>query len=80
MRYTEDKTFTLRIDLIAEFPEDYEGELDGFEWHARWEREVRPSLVDAVLRALAKEGWRVTPVNRGTPEAELFEVRVEPIL
>jgi hypothetical protein len=78
MRYTEEKSFTVRVDLVAEFPDDYEGELDGYEWHAQWDRTVRPALVDAVLRALAVKGWRVTPVSRGASASEVLEVRVSP--
>ena len=32
MNYVEEREFTLRFELRCEFPEDYEGDADGYEW------------------------------------------------
>ena len=32
MNYVEQRDFTLRFELRCEFPEDYDGDADGFEW------------------------------------------------
>ena len=32
--FEEEKTFTLRFNLVAGFPEDYDGDDDGYAWAA----------------------------------------------
>ncbi|HEU4407417.1 MAG TPA: hypothetical protein VFS43_19280 [Polyangiaceae bacterium] len=80
--YREGKTFTIRIELEATFPDEYEGDDDGGEWLRRWSREVRPEVVRAVLAALAGGGprYRVTPQSRGKSADDEVEigVRFEP--
>jgi hypothetical protein len=74
MKYVEEKTFTLRLELHREFPDDYEGEEDGYEWAA-----VVPALAAEVVQAAAaaarRAGWTVRPSNRGRPAEE--EVTLE---
>jgi hypothetical protein len=65
MPYVEEREFTLRLELSCEFPDDYQGELDGYEWA----REV-PAIASEILRAAVQAigrhpGWRVHPRNRG---------------
>ena len=81
MPYREERSYRVEIVLSAEFAEDYEGEEDGYEWHERFERMVRPRLVRAVLESLASDpGWRVTPVTRGSSSSDVLEIRVERIV
>jgi hypothetical protein len=81
MTYREERNYRVEIVLSAEFGEDYEGEEDGYAWHARFDRVVRPRVVRAVLEALASDpGWRVVPASRGANASDAFEVRVERVV
>ena len=40
--FEEEKTFILRFNLVAEFPEDYEGDDDGYAWLHDWETRIKP--------------------------------------
>lgn len=65
MPYVEEREFTLRFELRCVFPDDYQGEQDGFEWAS----EV-PGLASDILRAAVstigrRPGWRIHPANRG---------------
>ncbi|MES1209621.1 MAG: hypothetical protein ABUS79_27100 [Pseudomonadota bacterium] len=70
MPYIEQRDFTLRIELRREFPENYEGEDDGYVWMEA----VEPALAEIVRAAagiLAQRGaFRVHPANRGRPAEE----------
>ncbi len=70
MPYTEQRDFTLRIDLRREFPENYEGEEDGY----AWVEDVQPALAEIVRAAAAilaqRAGFRVHPANRGRAAEE----------
>jgi hypothetical protein len=83
--YRETKTFVIRIELEAEFADDYAGDDDGGEWLRRWMSETRPEVVAAVMRALAADRrFRITPQSRGKhPEDEVeigvsLRVRTDP--
>jgi hypothetical protein len=81
MTYREERTYRVEIVLSAEFGEDYEGDEDGYAWHARFDRVVRPRVVRAVLEALASDpGWRVVPASRGANASDALEVRVERVV
>lgn len=76
--YREERTYTIELRLSATFPEDYEGEEDGFEWHAHFDRVVRPRVARAVIEALRSDpGWKITPTNRGESESDRLELTVE---
>jgi hypothetical protein len=80
-RYREEKSYTIRLHLVAEFPDDYEGEEDGYEWHAHFDRTVRPRIARAIVDAfLCEPGWKVTPVARGADDHEELEFLVERIV
>lgn len=69
MKYVEERTFTLRLEVRCEFPDDYEGEEDGYEWA----KEIPALAAEAVQAAVAagkKSGWTVRPANRGRPSDE----------
>jgi len=81
MTYREERSYRVEIVLSAEFGEDYEGDDDGYAWHARFDRVVRPRVVRAVLEALASDpGWRVVPASRGASASDALEVRVERVV
>jgi hypothetical protein len=50
--HREEKTFTITLNLSADFADDYTGEDDGFVWHERFQQMVRPQLVAAIYDAL----------------------------
>lgn len=78
MRYIERRELVIRLHLSAEFPADYEGEDDGYEWYRSFDERVRPELVRELLRVLASQrGYRITPVNRGLDMHEELEIKVE---
>jgi hypothetical protein len=65
MPYVEEREFTLRFELRCQFPDDYQGELDGYEWAAEF-----PGIASDILRAAVqvigrRPGWRIHPANRG---------------
>ena len=79
--HREEGALTIRIELSAEFGEDYEGDDDGNAWLERFRREVQPNVVRAVFDALrADKKLTVIPVSRGrSPDENVdVEVRFEP--
>jgi hypothetical protein len=64
--HREEGALTIRVELSAEFGEDYEGDDDGNVWLERFRREVQPSVVRALFDALrADRMFDVIPVSRG---------------
>ena len=49
MPYVEEREFTLRFEVRCEFPEDYEGEEDGYEWF----KAFPPVAAEAVRQVVA---------------------------
>ena len=73
MTHREEKTFTITLNLSAEFADDYTGDDDGFAWHERFQQTVRPALVAAVYDALRLHPrFRAVSAPRGRdPESAL---------
>jgi len=69
MKYVEERTFTLRLELRREFPDDYQGEEDGYEWAAALPA-LSAALVQAASAAARNGGWSVRASNRGRPAEE----------
>jgi hypothetical protein len=65
--YVEEKEFTLRLQVRRVFPENYEGEADGYAW---WEEFPASEIVRAAVQAAAKAGYGARPANRGRPADE----------
>jgi len=57
--------FTLRFELQCEFPDDYQGEADGFKWFEEFPGMAAEILRAAVATVSARPGWKVRPKNRG---------------
>ena len=79
--HREEGSFTVRIELSAEFGEAYEGDEDGNAWLLRWRERVQPRLARAIFEQLRGEpGFTAVPVSRGkNPEEELeIAVRFQP--
>ncbi|HTA92309.1 MAG TPA: hypothetical protein VK745_22180 [Polyangiaceae bacterium] len=73
MTHREEKTFSISLHLSADFGDDYTGDDDGFAWHERFQRSVRPQLVAAVYDALrADPKFHAVAAPRGRdPEVAL---------
>lgn len=72
MNYSEEKEFTVRLVMRCNFPDDYEGELDGYAW-AEEVPAVAGEVVRAVIGVLGKHrAWKLHGGNRGrSPEDEV---------
>jgi hypothetical protein len=70
MNYVEQREFTLRFDLRCEFPENYEGDADGFEWLKDFPAMAGVILQSATALIRKRQGWDVRPTNRGRPTDE----------
>jgi hypothetical protein len=70
--HAEEREFTVRVVFRCEFPEDYEGDLDGYEW-AKDVPAVAADVVRAAALALRnRPGWTLTTSNRGrSPDDEV---------
>lgn len=78
MKHREEGTFTIRIDLLAEFDEDYEGDDDGYAWLESWKRNVKPRVVRALFEALRSDpAFDTIPVSRGRSPDENVDVEVK---
>ncbi len=79
--HREEASFVVRIELSAEFDDDYEGDDDGYAWLEAWRARVQPRLARAVFEQLrAEPGFSAVPASRGkSPDDELeIAVRFEP--
>ena len=78
MRYVEERDFTLRLDLRCEFPEQYEGEHDGYAWLREFHDQIVPGLVRAAVGVIRQHpGWTVRPGNRGRSSEDEISLVVE---
>jgi hypothetical protein len=68
--YVEQCEFTLRFDLRCKFPENYEGDADGFEWVKTFPAIAREIVHSAAAIIRRNPGWNVRPANRGRPVDE----------
>jgi hypothetical protein len=76
MKYVEERTFTIRLELRAEFPDDYDGEEDGYEW-AQQIAPIAAEVMQAAATAARRGGWTVRAGNRGRPADEEVTLIVE---
>jgi hypothetical protein len=77
----EEAAFVVRLELSADFDEDYEGDDDGYAWLEAWRARVRPRLVRALFEQLrAESDFSAIAAPRGkNPDDELeISVRFEP--
>lgn len=78
MRYVEERDFTLRFDLRCEFPEEYDGEADGYAWLREFQDRIAPRLVQAAVGVIRQHpGWTVRLGNRGRPAEDEVTLVVE---
>jgi hypothetical protein len=76
--HREEGRFVVRIELSAEFGEDYEGDDDGYAWLEAWRARVQPRLVRAVFEQLrAEPGFSAVPASRGKNPEDEIEIAVQ---
>ena len=69
--------FVVRVELSADFDEDYQGDEDGYAWLEAWRARVQPRLVRAVFEQLrAEPHFTVVPASRGKNPDEELEIAV----
>lgn len=71
--FQEEKTFTFRFNLEANFPEAYDGDEDNWAWLREWEQQIKPDLLKLIFDSLRRHrSWTVHVRNRGrSPEDEI---------
>jgi hypothetical protein len=75
--HREEGRFVVRLELSAEFDEDYEGDDDGYAWLARWRSQVQGRLARAIFDVLrADPAFDAIPASRGGNPDEELEIRV----
>ena len=80
MKYVEEREFVLRLELRCPFPDDYEGDEDGYVWAEAF-APIATEIVQAAAAAVrARPGWRVRTGNRGRPVEEEITLIVERVL
>ena len=80
MKYVEEREFVLRLELRCPFPDDYDGDEDGYVWAESF-APIAAEIVQAATAALrARSGWRVRSGNRGRPVEEEVTLIVERVL
>jgi hypothetical protein len=70
MSYVEEREFVLRFELRCPFPDDYDGDDDGYAWVESF-RPLAAEIVQAAVAVVGRRpGWRVRPANRGRPSED----------
>ena len=78
MSVSEEKEFVLRFSLSARFAEQEDSEEDGYAWVRRWEEQVKPAVLRAVVRELqTQRGFGFHVRNRGLAQTEEVELVLE---
>jgi hypothetical protein len=80
MDHVEEREFVLRLELRCPFPEDYDGDEDGFVWAESF-APIAAEIVKAASAAIrARPGWKVRAGNRGRPVEEEITLLVERVV
>jgi hypothetical protein len=75
--HREEQSFSIELHLVAEFPDDYEGDDDGYVWLERFGRELRPELARALFAAVSQiPGWTAVAAPRGRDPARALEIEI----
>ena len=73
--FQEEKTFHIRFNLEAKFPEDYDGDEDDYAWMRDWEIRVKPDLLKVIYNELRRyPSWSTHVRNRGMATTEEVEI------
>lgn len=55
MPHREERSFSIELNLSAEFDDAYEGDEDGFAWFERFESSLKPELTRAITDVLRRD-------------------------
>ena len=53
--HREERSYSIDVNLVAEFDDSYEGDEDGFAWFERFESGLKSRLTAAVTEALKSD-------------------------
>lgn len=77
MPHREERSYSVDINLVAEFDDSYEGDEDGFAWYERFEALVKPRLVAAVSEALRSDArFSLIAAPRGKDPERALELEL----
>jgi hypothetical protein len=75
--HREDGSFSVHVELSAEFGDDYEGDDDGYAWLEAWKARVQPRIARAVFDELrADPRFSAVPASRGKNPEDEIEIAV----
>ena len=75
--HREEREFSIVLNVSAEFDDDYAGDDDGFVWHERFERDLKPRLVAAVFDVLRSDpSWQAVAAPTGRDPDRAVEIAV----
>lgn len=73
--HREERQYSIVLNVVAEFGEDYAGDDDGFAWYESFERDLKPRLVAALFDVLKSEPrFRAVPAPRGRDPERALEL------
>ena len=77
MSHREERSFSIELNLVAEFDDAYEGDDDGYAWYARFEAQVLPQLTRAVTDALKRDpNFALRAAPRGKDPERTLELEL----
>jgi hypothetical protein len=77
MPHREERSYSIDVNLVAEFDDAYEGDEDGFVWYERFEALLKPKLVAAVSEALrSDQRFSVIAAPRGKDPERTLELEL----
>ncbi len=75
--HREERSYSIDVNLVAEFDDAYEGDEDGFAWVERFESGLKPRLVAAVTEALrADPRFSLVVAPRGKDPERTLELEL----
>jgi hypothetical protein len=77
MPHREERSFSIELNLVAEFDDSYQGEEDGFAWFERFESGLKPELIRAVTEALRRDPrFQLLAAPRGKDPERTLELEL----
>jgi len=77
MPHREERSYSIEVNLVAEFDDSYEGDEDGFAWFERFESGLKQNLTAAVTEALrADPRFQLLAAPRGKDPERTLELEL----
>lgn len=78
--HREERPFSIELTVSAEFPDDYEGDDDGYSWFEAFEL-LKPRLIAALFDAVRSDpNWRVISAPRGRDPDRAVEFELQRVV